>query len=76
VKVLTPLASQVASAIENARLYEELRTRDILRAREMKIAAGIQRGLFPEDCPRGGRLGGLRPFPAGARAGGRPLRFL
>ena len=54
VKVLTPLASQVASAIENARLYEELRTRDILRAREMKIAAGIQRGLFPEDCPRGG----------------------
>jgi sigma-B regulation protein RsbU (phosphoserine phosphatase) len=53
VKVLTPLASQVAVAIENARLYEELRTRDIARAREMKIAAGIQHGLFPEDCPRG-----------------------
>jgi len=53
VKVLTPLASQVASAIENARLYEELRTRDLLRARELHIAAGIQHGLFPEDCPRG-----------------------
>jgi len=53
VKVLTPLASQVAVAIENARLYEELRSRDILRAREMKIAAGVQHGLFPEDCPHG-----------------------
>ena len=53
VKVLTPLASQVAVAIENARLYEELRTRDLARAREMKIAAGIQHGLFPEGCPRG-----------------------
>ena len=52
-KVLSPLASQVAIAIENARLYEELRSRDILRAREMKIAAGIQHGLFPEECPRG-----------------------
>jgi len=52
-KVLTPLASQVAVAIENARLYEELRSRDIRRAREMKIAAGIQHGLFPEECPRG-----------------------
>jgi sigma-B regulation protein RsbU (phosphoserine phosphatase) len=53
VKVLTPLASQVAVAIENARLYEELRARDLLRARELGIAAGIQHGLFPEDCPRG-----------------------
>jgi sigma-B regulation protein RsbU (phosphoserine phosphatase) len=52
-KVLTPLASQVAVAIENARLYEELRSRDRRRAREMKIAAEIQHALFPEDCPRG-----------------------
>jgi phosphoserine phosphatase RsbU/P len=52
-KVLTPLASQVAVAIENARLYEELRSRDRRHAREMKIAAEIQHGLFPEDCPRG-----------------------
>jgi sigma-B regulation protein RsbU (phosphoserine phosphatase) len=53
VKVLVPLASQVAVAIENARLYEELRARDLLRAREMRIAANIQHGLFPEGCPRG-----------------------
>ena len=53
VKVLTPLASQVAVAIENARLYEEVRSRDLLRERELKIAAGIQRGLFPEYCPHG-----------------------
>ena len=52
-KVLTPLASQVAVAIENARLYEEVRSRDRRHARELQIAAGIQHGLFPEDCPRG-----------------------
>jgi sigma-B regulation protein RsbU (phosphoserine phosphatase) len=53
VKVLTPLASQVAVAIENARLYQEVRSRDLLHEREMKIAAGVQHGLFPEYCPRG-----------------------
>jgi sigma-B regulation protein RsbU (phosphoserine phosphatase) len=53
VKVLTPLASQVAVAIENARLYEELRKRDARLGRELGIARRIQRGLFPEEAPRG-----------------------
>jgi phosphoserine phosphatase RsbU/P len=53
VKVLTPLASQVAVAIENARLYAELFNKEERLNKELEIAQGIQHGLFPEDCPRG-----------------------
>ncbi len=53
VKVLTPLASQVAVAIENARLYAELRRNEDRIQKELTIARNIQHGLFPEDCPSG-----------------------
>jgi sigma-B regulation protein RsbU (phosphoserine phosphatase) len=53
VKVLTPLASQVAVAIENARLVAELRRKDARLQKELSIAQGIQHGLFPEECPSG-----------------------
>jgi sigma-B regulation protein RsbU (phosphoserine phosphatase) len=53
VKVLTPLASQVAVAIENARLVDELRRNELRLARELHIAESVQRGLFPEECPQG-----------------------
>ncbi len=53
VKVLTPLASQVAVAIENARLVDELRRNELRLARELRIAESVQHGLFPEECPRG-----------------------
>jgi sigma-B regulation protein RsbU (phosphoserine phosphatase) len=53
VKVLTPLASQVAGAIENARLYAEVRKNEIRLQRELRIAQGIQHALFPEECPAG-----------------------
>jgi sigma-B regulation protein RsbU (phosphoserine phosphatase) len=52
-KVLTPLASQVAGAIENARLYEELRRRDRRLHKELALAGQVQHGLFPEECPQG-----------------------
>jgi phosphoserine phosphatase RsbU/P len=53
VKVLTPLASQVAVAIENARLYAQLRRNDVRLQRELRIARDIQEALFPEDAPAG-----------------------
>jgi sigma-B regulation protein RsbU (phosphoserine phosphatase) len=53
VKILTPLASQVAVAIENARLYEELWKKEARLGKELAIAQQIQHGLFPEDSPRG-----------------------
>jgi sigma-B regulation protein RsbU (phosphoserine phosphatase) len=53
VKVLTPLASQVAIAIENARLYEEIRQKERRVERELSIAKQVQHGLFPEEAPQG-----------------------
>ncbi len=53
VKVLTPLASQVAVAVENARLYDELRRKEARIQKELHIAQEIQHGLFPEECPKG-----------------------
>jgi sigma-B regulation protein RsbU (phosphoserine phosphatase) len=53
VQMLLPLASQVAIAIANARLYEEVLRRDERLNREMAIARRVQHGLFPEECPSG-----------------------
>jgi sigma-B regulation protein RsbU (phosphoserine phosphatase) len=53
VKVLTPLASQVAVAMENARLYDEILQREERLGRELAIARNVQHGLFPEECPKG-----------------------
>ena len=50
VKILTPLASQVAVAIDNARLYAEVRKRDARLHRELTIAREIQHGLFPRSA--------------------------
>jgi len=55
IKVLTPLASQVAVAIENARLYEDITKREKRFRKELQIAQRIQEGLFPEESPRGER---------------------
>jgi sigma-B regulation protein RsbU (phosphoserine phosphatase) len=53
VKVLTPLASQLAIAIENARLYDEIVKNDVRLSRELRIARDIQHALFPESSPKG-----------------------
>ncbi len=53
VKVLTPLASQVAGAVENARLYAEIRKNEDRLGRELRIAQEIQHALFPEGSPSG-----------------------
>jgi sigma-B regulation protein RsbU (phosphoserine phosphatase) len=53
VKVLTPLASHVAIAVENARLLVELRRNEARLGRELRIAKEIQHALFPEGHPSG-----------------------
>lgn len=52
-KVLTPLASQVAVAIVNARLVDEMVEQKERIERELAIARRVQHGLFPEECPSG-----------------------
>jgi sigma-B regulation protein RsbU (phosphoserine phosphatase) len=53
VKVLMPLASQVAGAIVNAGLYDQVRRSEHRLDRELRIARDIQRGLLPEGSPAG-----------------------
>ena len=53
VKVLMPLASQVAGAIVNARLYDEIRRTEHRLGRELRIARDVQRALLPEASPAG-----------------------
>jgi sigma-B regulation protein RsbU (phosphoserine phosphatase) len=70
IKVLTPLASQVAVAIENARLYEDITKREKRYRKELDIAQRIQDGLFPEDSPKGARWDASAHFvPARELAG-------
>ena len=70
IKVLTPLASQVAVAIENARLYEDITKRETRYRKELGIAQRIQEGLFPEDSPKGARWDASAHFlPARELAG-------
>jgi len=70
IKVLTPLASQVAVAIENARLYEDITRRETRYRKELAIAQRIQEGLFPEDSPKGARWDASAHFlPARELAG-------
>jgi sigma-B regulation protein RsbU (phosphoserine phosphatase) len=53
VKVLTPLASQVAVAVENANLLAVVRKNEARLGRELRIAQEIQHALFPEGHPSG-----------------------
>ncbi|MCX6566055.1 MAG: SpoIIE family protein phosphatase [Candidatus Aminicenantes bacterium] len=49
-RLLTLMANLAAVKIENARLVEDGLVRDRME-RELRLAAEIQRGLLPKDCP-------------------------
>ena len=52
VEVLSALASQVAVAIENARLYETLRANEERIERELQFARRVQAALLPAGLPK------------------------
>jgi sigma-B regulation protein RsbU (phosphoserine phosphatase) len=52
VEILTLLASQAAVAIENARLYETIRTNEIRLEREISFAQRVQAALLPTEAPK------------------------
>ena len=56
-EMLTPLAASAAVAIDNARLYEELRRNKERLAKEVAFAQTIQRALQPTELPK--RVRGL-----------------
>ena len=51
VRVLTLLAPQIATAIENARLYGEVVTRQDRLSRNLRAARELQKHLLPETSP-------------------------
>ena len=51
VRVLSLLAPQVATAIENARLYGEVVTRQERLSRNLRAARELQKHLLPEESP-------------------------
>jgi phosphoserine phosphatase RsbU/P len=57
VEILTSLASQAAVAIENARLYEEIRSNEERIERELRFAQRVQAALLPAALPK--RLRGI-----------------
>jgi sigma-B regulation protein RsbU (phosphoserine phosphatase) len=50
-RLLTLLAPQVASSVENARLYQELASRQRLMDEDLKAARELQRVLLPDASP-------------------------
>ena len=69
-KVLTPLASQVAAAIENAHLYETLARQEERLGRELELAQWIQQNLFPDEPPTGARWDASAHFLPASELGG------
>src|SRR4029453_4813311 len=57
VQILTLLASQAAVAIENARLYETIRTNEVRLEKEIRFAQRGQAALLPTELPK--RLKGV-----------------
>jgi sigma-B regulation protein RsbU (phosphoserine phosphatase) len=52
VDILTLLASQAAVAIENARLYETIRTNEVRLEKELRFAQRVQAALLPMELPK------------------------
>ena len=63
-QALTLLAPQIASSIENARLYEELTMREQRMETDLKAARKLQRILLPRDVEIHGLTVGIRSRPA------------
>ena len=66
VEILTLLASQAAVAIENARLYEEVRANEERLEKELRFAQRVQTALLPAGLPK--RLKGIEVAAAFAPA--------
>jgi sigma-B regulation protein RsbU (phosphoserine phosphatase) len=52
VDILTLLASQAAVSIENARLYERIRSNEVRLEKEIRFAQRVQAALLPVELPK------------------------
>jgi phosphoserine phosphatase RsbU/P len=76
-EILNVLASQAAVAIENARLYEDIRANEVRLERDIELAQRVQEALLPTELPR--RLRGVdvaARFASARKVGGDLYDFL
>lgn len=57
IELLLPLAASAAVALENARLYEQIRQSQVRLEKEVRFAQRVQQALFPVALPK--RLKGI-----------------
>jgi serine phosphatase RsbU (regulator of sigma subunit)/SAM-dependent methyltransferase len=75
-QVVSALASHIATAIANARLFEESRQHEQRMAHELATAREIQRGLLPQDLPPAESLELGSAYAPAAQLGGDFYDFL
>lgn len=76
VRILSTLAPQMAIAIENARLYEQVVRSEARLERDLERAREIQRHLLPADCPEIPGLEVCARFQPARELGGDLFDFL
>ena len=74
-RTVTTLAAQVAIAIENARLYEEIARQEKRLERDLALARELQFRLLPQVLAQTGQPGGCRQVRARARHRRRSVRL-
>jgi phosphoserine phosphatase RsbU/P len=73
---VTTLAAQVAIAVENARLYEEIAKQEHRLERDMAMARELQFGLLPHSLPKLGDLEIAAKFAPARAIGGDLYDFI
>ena len=75
-RTMTTLAAQIAIAIENARLYEEIARQERRMDRDLAMARELQFRLLPQSCPKLAHLAVAAKFSPARAIGGDLYDFL
>jgi len=75
-RTMTTLAAQVAIAIENARLYEEIARQERRLERDLSLARELQMRLLPQSLPKLARLELAAKFTPARAIGGDLYDFI
>jgi sigma-B regulation protein RsbU (phosphoserine phosphatase) len=75
-RTMTTLAAQIAIALENARLYEEIERQERRLERDLSLARELQGGLLPQTSPQCAHLDVAAKFVPARTIGGDLYDFI
>src|SRR5260370_8872063 len=75
-RMISTLASYVAIALENSRLFQEAKENELRMRSELDTAREIQRQLLPTGAPEGPGLDLAAPYVPATHLGGDVYTFL